>query len=175
MAKQLSLDKCKTAILPMDFQNRMLNELSESDRKDLVKKANDILAKARQIGISVIYIEVRRGERTPEMEIYPALAPKPGELVLTKQRTGPFTTTNLNEVLKKSGVDTLVLMGIATQGCILTTVRCGADMDYKLIVVSDCCANPPSEEVNRVLMEKIFPGQATVLTAKQLLEVLGKA
>ena len=175
MAKQLSLDRFKTAILPMDFQNRMLNELSESDRKDLVKKANDILAKARQIGISVIYIEVRRGERTPEMEIYPAFSPKPGELVLTKQRTGPFTTTNLNEVLKKLGVDTLVLMGIATQGCILTTVRCGADMDYKLIVVSDCCANPPSAEVNRVLMEKVFPGQATVLTAQQLLEVLGKA
>ena len=175
MAKQLSLDRCKTAILPMDFQNRMLNELSEGDRKEILKKTNDILAKARQIGIPVIYIEVRRGERTPEMEIHPALTPKTGELVLTKQRTGPFTTTNLNEVLKKLGVDTLVLMGIATQGCVLTTVRCAADMDYKLIVVSDCCANPPSAEVNRVLMEKVFPGQASVLTAQQLLEVLGKA
>ena len=63
-------------------------------------------------------------------------------MVLTKQRVGPFTTTNLNEVLKKLGVDTLVLMGIATSGCVLTTVRCAADMDYKLIVVSDCCEIP---------------------------------
>ena len=175
MAKQLTIDKCKTAILPMDFQNRMLAELSEETRTEILKKANDILAKARQIGIPVIFIEFRRGERTPEMEIHHALTPQTGELVLTKQRTGPFTTTNLNEVLKKMGVDTLVLMGIATQGCVLTTVRCAADMDYKLIVVSDCCANPPSAVVNRILMENVFPAQASVLTAQQLFEVLGKA
>jgi len=174
LAKQLTIDKCKTAILPMDFQNRMLNELSEEARAEILKKANDVLLKARQAGIPVIYIEVRRGERTPELEIHPGITPKPGELVLTKQRYGPFTTTNLNEILKKLGVDTLVLMGIATQGCILTTVRCGADMDYKLIVVSVCCANPPSAEVNRILMEKVFPAQASVLTAQQFLEVLGK-
>jgi nicotinamidase-related amidase len=66
-------------------------------------------------------------------------------------------------------------MGIATQGCILTTVRCAADMDYKLIVVSDCCANPPSEEVHRVLMEKVFPAQASVVKAQELLGVMGKA
>jgi nicotinamidase-related amidase len=59
------------------------------------------------------------------MEIHPGVTPKPGEVVLTKKRTGPFTTTNLNEVLKNLGADTLILFGIATQGCVLTTVRCG--------------------------------------------------
>ena len=58
MADQLTLEKCKTAVLIMDFQNRMLNELSEAARKDILKKANDILSKARQVGIPVIYIEV---------------------------------------------------------------------------------------------------------------------
>jgi hypothetical protein len=75
--------------------------------------------------VPVIYVEVRKGERTPEMEIHPGVTPKPGEVVLTKKRTGPFTTTNLNEVLKNLGADTLILFGIATQGCVLTTVRCG--------------------------------------------------
>jgi len=89
LAKQLTIDKCKTAILPMDFQNRMLNELSEEARAEILKKANDVLSKARQAGIPVIYIEVRRGERTPELEIHPGITPKPGELVLTKQRYGP--------------------------------------------------------------------------------------
>ena len=106
------------------------------------------------------------------MEIHPDVTPRSGEVVLTKKRIGPFTTTNLNEVLKKFGADTLVLFGIATQGCVLTTVRCGADLDYKLVVVSDCCANPPSEEVNRILMEKVFPGQASVVTTKEVLVVL---
>ena len=172
MAGQLTIDKKKTAVLIMDNQNRMLNELSETARKEILEKANSILAKARKDNIPVIYIEVRGGERTPEMEIHPGVTPKAGEVVLTKKRTGPFTTTNLNEVLKKLGADTLVLFGIATQGCVLTTVRCGADLDYKLVVVSDCCANPPSEEVNRVLMEKVFPGPASVVTTKEVLAVL---
>ena len=172
MAGQLTIDKKKTAVLIMDYQNRMLNELSEPARKEILEKANSILAKARKDDIPVIYIEVRGGERTPEMEIHPDVTPRSGEVVLTKKRTGPFTTTNLNEVLKKFGADTLVLFGIATQGCVLTTVRCGADLDYKLVVVSDCCANPPSEEVNRILMEKVFPGQASVVTTKEVLAVL---
>ena len=175
MAKITTLDKGKTAVLIMDYQNRMLNELSEEARTVILKKANDILAKARSKSIPVIYIEGRGGPRTPEMEIHPGVAPKEGEVVLTKQRVGPFTTTNLNEILKKLGVDTLILFGIATQGCILTTVRCAWDMDYKLAVVSDCCANPPSEEVNRILMEKIFPDQALVITAKETLAMLAKA
>jgi nicotinamidase-related amidase len=87
MANQLTLDRCKTAVLIMDYQNRMLNELSEAARKDILRKANEILSKARSVSIPVIYIEVRRGERTPEMEIHPGVTPKPGELVLTKQRT----------------------------------------------------------------------------------------
>ena len=172
MAGTLTIDKSKTAVLIMDYQNRMLNELSEPARKEILEKANSILAKARKDNMPVIYVEVRKGERTPEMEIHPGVTPKPGEVVLTKKRTGPFTTTNLNEVLKTLGADTLILFGIATQGCVLTTVRCGADLDYKLVVVSDCCANPPSEEVHRVLMEKVFPGQASVVTAKEVLAFL---
>ena len=175
MAKLTTLDKCKTAVLIMDYQNRMLNELTDEARTVILKKANDILTKARATSIPVIYIEVRGGPRTHEMEIHPGVTPKPGETVLTKQRVGPFTTTNLNEILKKQGIDTLVIFGIATQGCILTTVRCAWDMDYKLVVVSDCCANPPSEEVNRILMEKIFPDQATVITAKETLAMMAKA
>jgi|SRR5271157_2382081 len=174
MAQQVKIDKQKTAVLIMDYQNRMVNELSGEAKKDILEKANAILSIARSNNIPVIYIEVRRGPRTPEMEIHSAVTPKPGELVLTKQRTGPFTTTNLIEVLKKQGIDTLVLMGIATQGCVLTTVRCGADLDYKLIVVSDCCANPPSAEVHKMLMEKVFPGQANVVTAEEILGLLGK-
>ena len=125
MAGQLTIDKTKTAVLIMDYQNRMLNELSEPARKEILEKANSILAKARKDKVPVIYIEVRGGQRTPEMEIHPGVTPKAGEVVLTKKRTGPFTTTNLNEVLKNQGVNTLVLFGIATQGCVLTTVRCG--------------------------------------------------
>jgi nicotinamidase-related amidase len=82
---------------------------------------------------------------------------------------GPFSTTDLNERLKKLGIETMVLMGVASSGCVLSTVRWAADIDYKLIVLSDCCADR-DDEVQRVLMEKIFPGQATVTAAKEFIE-----
>lgn len=174
MAEQLSIDRGKTAVLIMDYQNRQLSSFSEEFQKEILRRANEVLAKARRESIHVVYVEVVRGERTPEIEIHPAITPKSGEIVLTKHRVGPFSTTNLDEVLKKQGIDTLVLMGISTSGCVLSTVRCAADMDYKLIVLSDCCADQ-DDEIQRVLMEKLFPRQAIVVTSQQFSRALGKA
>jgi nicotinamidase-related amidase len=153
----------------MDYQMRQLSSFSEDFQNGLISKANGVLAKARHDGIPVIYVEVRRGERVLETEIHPAVNPQPGEPVLTKRRTGPFSTTNLDEVLKKHGIETLVLMGISTSGCVLSTVRWAADIDYRLIVLSDCCADR-DDEVQRVLMEKVFPRQASVVTSQQFLQ-----
>ena len=173
MAEQLTIDRGKTAILIMDYQNRQLSSFSEEFQKEILRRANEVLAEARRENIPVIYVEVVRGERTAETEIHPTIIPKSGEIVLTKHRVGPFSTTNLDEVLKKQELDTLVLMGISTSGCVLSTVRCAADMDYKLIVLSDCCADR-DDEVQHVLMEKLFPRQATVVTSQQFLQTLEK-
>lgn len=171
MAEQLSINRSKVAVLIMDFQNRQLSRLSEDARNELIARANKVLVNARHEGIPVIYIEVRRGERTPETEIHPGIIPQPGELVLTKRRFGPFSTTNLDEVLKKQGVETLVLMGISTSGVVISTVCWAADIDYRLIVISDCCADP-DEEVHRVLTEKVIPRQANVITSGEFLQAL---
>ena len=59
-------------------------------------------------------------------------------------------------ILRAQGRDTLVLMGHATSGVILSTVRYAADADFRLIVVEDGCADR-DEEVHALLMEKVFP------------------
>ncbi|MFC1870470.1 cysteine hydrolase family protein [Chloroflexota bacterium] len=174
MAERVSLDLSKTVVLIMDYQNRQLSAFTEDFQRELMARANEVLAGARHGGIPVIYVEVRRGEKTPETEIHPAVNPQPGELVLTKRRTGPFSTTNLDEVLKKKGIETLVLMGIATGGCVLSTVRWAADIDYRLIVLSDCCADR-DEEIQRVLMEKVLPRHANVVTSQEFLQAVGDA
>jgi len=157
----------------MDYQNRQLSNFTEDFQKEILSRANQVLAGARHAGIPVIHIEVQRGERTPETAIHTAVTPPPGEVVLTKSRVGPFSTTNLDDILKKQGTETLVLMGIRTMGCVLSTVRWAADIDYKVIVLSDCCADP-DEEVHRVLMEKVFPWQTTVVTSSaKFLQALG--
>jgi len=171
MAMQLPIDRNKTAVIIMDYQIRILGFLPEERISGLLQKANRVLAKARQKDVRVIYVEVQRGDRTPEMEIHPDIKPQPGETVLTKRRVAPFSTTNLDEILKKQGIDTLVLMGVSTSGCVLSTVRWASDIDYQLIVISDCCADR-DDEVQRVLMEKVFARMTKVVTAQEFMDAL---
>ena len=171
MAVQLSINRSKTAVIIMDYQIRILDSLPKERLSGLLQRANRVLAKARQKGVPVIYVEVQRGERTPEMEIHPDIKPQPGETVLTKRRVAPFSTTNLDEILKKQGIDTLVLMGVATSGCVLSTVRWAYDIDYQLIVLSDCCADR-DDEVQRILMEKVFARMTKVVTSQDFMEAL---
>ena len=79
MAEQLSLDRSKTAVLIMDYQNRQLSNFPEDFQEAIIARANTVLDKARQEGIPVLYVEVRRGERTPETEIHSSILPGSGE------------------------------------------------------------------------------------------------
>jgi nicotinamidase-related amidase len=51
-------------------------------------------------------------------------------------------------------------------------VRDGHDRDYRLIVLSDLCADPEAD-IHAFLTERIFPRQADVITSAQLDELLG--
>lgn len=171
MTQQITIDKTKTAVIIMDYQNRQLSNFSEEFQNEILRKANDVLDGCRSRNMPVMYVEVVRGDRTPEIAIHDAVVPKSGEKVFTKSRTGPFSTTDIDAVLKDLGIETLALMGISTSGCVLTTVRWAYDIDYSVVVLSDCCADR-DEEVHRVLIEKLFPRQATVLTSGQFLDLL---
>jgi isochorismate hydrolase len=60
MTQNLKIDREKTAVLIMDFQQRMINNTA-SDPEDVVKKAAQVLAGARGAGIPVIYVIHRGG------------------------------------------------------------------------------------------------------------------
>ena len=106
-------------------------------------------------------------------EVHTAVAPRPGDVVVTKHRVSAFAGTDLEMVLRASGIETLVLAGIATSGVVLSTTRHAADADYKIVVVEDCCADRDAE-VHRVLTEKVFVRQATVAKAEAVVESLGR-
>jgi nicotinamidase-related amidase len=74
-------------------------------------------------------------------------------------------------ILRAQDIDTLLLMGHATSGVILSTVRYAADADYRLVVVEDGCADR-DPEAHRLLMEKVFPLQVTVVNSKDIVETL---
>jgi len=95
----------------------------------------------------------------------------PTDIVVRKTRVGAFSTTDLDQQLRDRGIDTLVLGGISTSGVVLSTLRDAADRDYRLLVLADLCADG-DPEVHRVLLEKVFPRQADVVTSEQLTELL---
>jgi nicotinamidase-related amidase len=171
MAIQSPVDRSRTAIILMDYQIRQLTLFSDEFQKEILRKANEVLAKTRAQHLPVIYIEVVRGERTPDRAIHPDIVPKQGEMVLTKSRVGPFSTTNLDKELKKLNTETIVIMGIQTGNSVLSAVRWAVDIDYRVIVISDCCADHDTE-VHQFLMEKILPRQATVITSQEFLRLI---
>ena len=82
-------------------------------------------------------------------------------------RLGAFSTSDLDKQLTNLGVTTLIVSGAHTSGTVLSTVREAADRDYRLIILSDCCADPDIE-VHRLLMARIFPRQAEITSAAEL-------
>ena len=88
-------------------------------------------------------------------------------MVLVKTKTSPFSTTGIDVLLRQMRVDTLILLGVATSGCVLSTVRWAFDLEYKLIVVEDAC-DDADDPVHDVRTQKIYPRQSTVVTADEL-------
>ncbi len=98
--------------------------------------------------------------------MHAALTPLDGEPVIVKRRVSAFSGSDLDVLLRGAGADTLILAGISTSGVVLSTLRQAADLDYRLTVLADACADT-DEEVHRVLTEKVFPRQALVTTTDE--------
>ena len=170
--EQQPIDLAKTAILIMDFQNDIVNNVAE-DPAAVVANAARVLGGARSRGVPVIHV-MHRGGRFAEMsdgvEICPGVQPAEGEPVVSKTKAGPFSTTGLDVSLREMGVDTLALMGVATSGCVLSASRWASDLGYRVVVVTDACADR-DPEVHRVLTEKIYVRQG-VMTTDEILQAM---
>lgn len=88
---------------------------------------------------------------------------KPEDLVVYKQRVGAFSENQLHMILRAQGIETLILFGLTSSGIVLSTLRRAFDLDYKSIVLRDACYDRDAQ-THQLLMEKVFPSQATVLT-----------
>ncbi len=173
-----------SALLIMDVQTGIVERFA-GDPEYLSRLATAITA-ARAAGVGVIYVTVafrpgypevsplnksfaalagsgRFTDSDPATHVHPAIAPAPGEVVVTKRRVSAFAGSDLDVVLRAAGTDTLVLAGIATSGVVLSTLRQAADLDYHLIVLEDGCLDA-DPEVHAVLTGKVFPRQADVTT-----------
>ncbi|HCV49044.1 MAG TPA: cysteine hydrolase, partial [Rhodobiaceae bacterium] len=84
-------------------------------------------------------------EGQKEHEIVADLTPLPNEPVLNKTTMGAFCSTKIDTVLRATGVDTLVCVGVSTNNCVGMTAMEACDLQYKVIVVSDATGTDSQE------------------------------
>ncbi len=184
-----SIVPAKTALMLMDFQPMILASIGESE--ELLARAHAALDWARSANVRVVYVRVAftpedyatipthngtfamaaankiLADGTPESAIDESFEVRDGDIVVRKTRFGAFSTTDLHSRLHAEGIDTLIIAGISTGGVVLSTLRDAADADYRLYVLADATADP-DPEVQRVLIEKVFPHQAEVIRTDDL-------
>jgi nicotinamidase-related amidase len=175
-----------TALVLMDLQRPIVEMI---DGGVVVGRLARVLAAAREAGVHVIHVKlgfapgyrdldpanrifeaIRSSARfvgdADEDGVVPELAPLPDEVVVTKKRVSAFVASPLEATLRSSRISHVVLAGLSTSGVVLSTLRHAADLDFAISVLSDGCADRDAE-VHRVLVEKVFPRQADVLTCEE--------
>ena len=190
----LSLDRQHTALLIADFYATFMSSLPHAVDRQVVEKTQRLQAAAREAGLFVCYcatvfrpgyVEISERNKTfrerkhsgqpaisdPAQLIHPAVLPAAGEVVVGKHRVNALYGTALDLILRANARDTLIILGYATSGVVLSTVRSAADLDYRLVIVEDCCADQ-DPAVHDFLTQRIFPRQAEVVGAADVMEAL---
>ena len=151
----------KPALVIIDFTLAYTTPGSAFYGEGVVRAVRDtvpLLAAARAAGIPVIHTKVMYhasgadggwfvrkvpalrklvpGE--PLAEIDPAVAPLPEEVVIVKQYPSPFFGTPLAPMLATLGVDTVILAGCSTSGCVRAGALDGVQHGYRVIVPREC-------------------------------------
>ncbi|HEY5530683.1 MAG TPA: isochorismatase family cysteine hydrolase [Candidatus Anoxymicrobiaceae bacterium] len=175
------------ALLVMDVQTGTVDRLEKKD--EYVERVSAAVAAAHEYHIPVIYVVVGFRSGFPEVSASnktfntiresaaaalvdprPVIEPANDDVVVVKRRVSAFSGSDLEVILRAWGIKHLVLAGISTSGVVLSTTREAADKDYQLTILSDLCADLDAE-VHAVLLEKVFPRQATVITSEQWINI----
>jgi nicotinamidase-related amidase len=184
--------KKNPALLLVDIQKAFL----EKDYPGLIRNNENaeficgkILKKWRTLDLPIIH--VRHSSTNPESKLHKSrpgfefndyVTPLETEMVLTKEVNSAFIGTNLENILIKSHIDTLVIVGMTTNHCISTTVRMSGNLGFDTYLISDSTAcyntkgfNGEIIDCNTIYNSALASLQeefATVIDSKELFDIL---
>jgi len=151
----------KKVLIVADMINDFVTGKLGNDRaRQIIPNIAALAKKARKLGIPVIYLCDAHTPDDRELEIWgehamkgstgseiiPELKPEKNDIVIEKKWYSAFVDTQLPDILKKLGVDTIIFTGISTDICIQNNVAPAYFSGYKTIVPPDCTASVVDEE-----------------------------
>lgn len=160
------IDPARTAMIVVDMQNDFVASgapLETHAARAMVPRLAEALKLRRDVGTRVIFaVHAHRRDGcdmglfddlhppianrdalvdgTPGVEVYPDLAPIPGEHVIKKHRYSGFFGTDLDIILREWGVDTVIISGTTTENCCHATARDAMFLNYRVVFLSDATA-----------------------------------
>ena len=102
-------------------------------------------------------------------EFVDGLVPRERDLVIEKFRPDAFVHTNLDQLLRANGIETLAVLGTTSEGCVKSTIRGGSYHDYYMVVVHDLITSP-----NKTLHEgamRLCEARYPMATSGELLDM----
>ena len=177
------------ALLVLDFQPVIVDAIGRDAERALAAAVEAIRA-ARRADVPVVFVHVafRQGfreispankfqkvvpkfgdgflETEASSQVHPALGVTESDIVARKRRVSAFAGGDLTQIVSALGVSRLILTGLSTAGCILSTLRHASDMDFGITVLSDACADFETD-VHDFLIQRVFPSHADVMTTKE--------
>lgn len=186
----LELDAKETALVLIDLQNGIVGrQLAPYGGRDVVAIGAKLAEAMRAAGGTVVYVrvlvnEVLRLDADRAMprpsEPYPPeaseLAKDAGykpetDVLITKRQWDAFHATELDQVLRRRGVKTIVLGGVATNFGVESTARSGQSHGYKLVFVEDAMTTM-SADMHTFAVESLFPIMGRVRKSEEVLDSL---
>ena len=198
------IDPKKTAMIVVDMQNDFVASgavMETPAARQIVPKIAEALRICRNAGIKIIYtahVHRRDGcdmglfddlhppiatrdalvDGTPGVEVYPDLAPAPGEHVIKKHRYSGFFGTDLDIILREWLIDTVIISGTTTENCCHATARDAMFRNYRVVFLSDATATydypdrgfgaMPAAEVHHATIVILAASTAHVMSVNEM-------
>ncbi len=182
----------KPALIVIDMLNDFLDRWQPAARESLIRSVNELTSRAREHGWPVIWVRQEFAEDlsdafldmrskniqitirgTRGCEIAPELNVDPSESVIIKKRYSAFYGTTLDDILRRAGVDCLMLAGINTHACVRTTAIDAYQRDWPVIVAADC-VDSYDREHHEISLRYMKGSIASVLTNSEIAALLAE-
>ncbi|EGD06538.1 isochorismatase hydrolase [Burkholderia sp. TJI49] len=184
-----AITPARTALLVMHYQTDILG-LFPSVAPTLLANTRALCDAARASGVTVYFANLRFSPGYPEVSPLnkngqgikqlglfiddapsPELARRDDEPLIVAHRASVFFGTDLQARLAAQRIDTLIMVGIASTGVVLSSVAHASDADFRLYTVKDCCYDP-DPVVHEHLFATAFETRTTVLALDDALRML---